>query len=78
MPDKDDDLRDVMAEETSRGKRPISAEARRERRELLRGFRDALHAKTEREFLEILRELGLADDPQKRAEALKIWRSASR
>jgi hypothetical protein len=80
MPHDNDeqDLRDVMAEEKSRGKRPIHSEAQRERRELLKGFRDALHARTEREFLEILTELGLAGDPEKREKALKIWRSASR
>jgi hypothetical protein len=80
MPDdsKDQDLQDVMAEEKSRGKRRIDPEARRRRQELLNGFRDALNARTEREFLEALRPLGLVDDPEKREKALKIWRSSLR
>ncbi len=74
----DQDLRDVMAEEKSRGERRVDPGARRQRQELLNGFRDALNARTEREFLEALKPLGLVDDPEKREKALKIWRSSSR
>ena len=77
---EDQDLRDVMAQEKSRGtrRRRIDPEEQRRQQELLRGFRDALHARTEGEFLKALTPLGLADDPVKREKALKIWRSSSR
>jgi hypothetical protein len=75
---EDNALRDVMREEKSRGKRRIDPEEQRKRQELLRGFRDALQARTEREFLDAIKLLGLGDDPQKREKALKIWRPFSR
>lgn len=75
---EDKDLRDVMREEKSRGKRRVDPKEERKRQELLRAFRDALDARTEREFLEAIKLLGLGDDPQKREKALKIWRSFSR
>jgi len=72
------DLRDVMREEKSRGKRRVDAAERRRRQDLLRAFRDALDARTEREFLDAIKQLGLGDDPLRRENALKIWRSFSR
>ena len=75
---EDKDLRDVMREEKSRGKRRVDPDEERKRQELLRAFRNALEARTEREFLEAIKLLGLDDDPQKRENALKIWRSFSR
>ena len=75
---EDKDLRDVMREEKSRGKRRIDPDEERKHQELLRGFRDALQARTEREFVDAIKLLGLGDDPQKREKSLKIWRSFSR
>ena len=75
---EDKDLRDVMREEKSRGKRRVDPDEERKRQELLRTFRAALEARTEREFLEAVKLLGLGDDPLKRENALKIWRSFSR
>ena len=77
---EDQDLRDVVAEEKSRGvkRRKVDTKERQLARDLLRGLRDALSARTEKEFLEALKPLGLVDDPRKREEALKIWRSVSR
>jgi len=75
---EDKDLRDVMREEKSRGKRRVDPDEERKRQELLRAFRNALEARTEREFLEAIKLLGLDDDPQKRENVLKIWRSSSR
>jgi hypothetical protein len=75
---QDKDLRDVMREEKSRGKRRVDPEEERKRQELLRAFRNALEARTEREFLDAIKLLGLGDDPSKREKALKIWRSFSR
>jgi hypothetical protein len=75
---EDKDLRDVMREEKSRGKRRVDPDEERKRQELLRAFRNALEARTEREFLEAIKLLGLDDDPRKRENVLKIWRSSSR
>lgn len=70
------DLQDVMKEEKSRGKRRVDTKALQLRQERLKILREALtNSRTEREFLEAIRELGIADDPEKLREALKIWRS---
>jgi hypothetical protein len=74
---KSSDIQDVMREEKSRGKRLVDMKALREREELLKGFREALKLRTEREFVEAIRELGFADDLSKLREALKIWRASS-
>ena len=73
---KDPDIQDVMREERSRGKRRVDVDALRRRSDLLRKFRDALTLRTEREFVDAIREMKLADDPEKLRELLKIWRSA--
>lgn len=74
---KDDDIREVMAEESRRGKRPLDAKARKERADLLQYVRDALRAKTEAEFLEAIRGLQIAEDPKRLEDAVKLWRSFS-
>jgi len=71
------EIQNVMREEKSRGKRRIDTTALQQRQELLKGFREALKLRTEREFVEAIRELGFADDPVKLREALKIWRASS-
>jgi len=73
---QDPDIHDVMREEKSRGKRRLDMKALRQREELLKAFREALKLRVEREFVDAIRELGLADDPEKLREALKIWRSS--
>lgn len=73
---KDPDIQDVMREEKSRGKRPVDTKARQLRQQRLKALQEALKARTEREFLEAIRELGYGDDPEKLREALKIWRSS--
>ena len=73
---KDPDIQDVMREEKSRGKRRIDMEALRRREYLLKKIREALTLRTEREFVEAIRELKLVDDPEKLRELLKIWRSS--
>ncbi len=72
----EEDIREVMAEEKSRGRRrPMDAAARRRHQELLRIFGEALKLQTEREFIEAIRELGLTDDEEKLQKPLKIWRT---
>jgi hypothetical protein len=73
----DPDIRDVMREEKSRGKRRVDVEALRRRADLLKKFREALTLRTEREFVDAIREMKLADDPEKLRELLKIWRASS-
>jgi hypothetical protein len=73
---KDPDIQDVMREEKSRGKRRIDMGAVRRREDLLKKFRDALTLRTEREFVDAIRELKLVDDPEKLRELLKIWRAS--
>jgi hypothetical protein len=79
MPDKplDDDIRDVMAEEESRGKRPLDLKARKEKAELLRQVREALGLDTEIEFRQAIRGLQLDEDPKRLEEAVRLWRSFS-
>jgi len=76
MDPKDSDIQDVMKEEKSRGKRRIDMAALRRREDLLKKFREALTLRTEREFVDAIRALKLADDPEKLRELLKIWRAS--
>ena len=69
---KDPDIQDVMREEKSRGKRRVDTGALQLARKRMELLREALKSKTEREFVDAMRELGLADDPEKLREALKI------
>ena len=73
---KDPDIQDVMREEKSRGKRRLDTGALRRREDLLKKFREALTLRTEREFVDAIREMRLADDPEKLRELLKIWRAS--
>jgi hypothetical protein len=74
---KTSDIQDVINEERSRGKRRVDTKALELRQHRLKVLREALtNSKTEREFVEAIRELGYADDPEKLREALKIWRSS--
>jgi hypothetical protein len=73
---KDPDIQDVMSEEKSRGKRRVDTGALRRRQDLLKKFREALNLRTEREFVDAIREMKLADDPEKLRELLKIWRAS--
>jgi hypothetical protein len=70
------DIRDAIKEEKSRGKRKVDIEALRRRDELLKNFREALKLRTEREFVDAIREMKLTDDPEKLRELLKIWRAS--
>jgi hypothetical protein len=66
-----------MREEKSRGRRRVDTKALELTQHRLKVLREALtNSKTEREFVEAIRELGYADDSEKLREALKIWRSS--
>jgi hypothetical protein len=71
---KKDDLRDVIREETSRGRRRVDIEARRERARMLREMRDLLAIGTEEDFLKAMHAAGFAVNPRNREDLLRIWR----
>ena len=71
---KREDLRDVIREETSRGRRRVDIEARRKRDQDLKDMRKLLENPTEREFLKAMRDGGVEDDSPRLEEMLRIWR----
>ena len=71
---ENDDVRDLIAEEKSRGRRKYDPEERRERRELLKAYRKLLEETTEVQFKEMLRQRGLRDDSPAFQDALAAWR----
>jgi hypothetical protein len=73
---KDPDIQDVMREEKSRGKRRVDTKALQLKQKRLQVLREALNSETEGEFVEAIRELGLAPDSEELREALKIWRAS--
>lgn len=77
---KDDDIRDVIAEEKSRGRRPCDAEAIKHRKDEIAMLRGIFATPREEDFVKAIRALGYGDDPEKFEEILKAWRvfSASR
>ena len=74
---KDDDIREVMAEESRRGKRPASAEARKLQRERLETMRLILGFTREADVIAAIGLLGRDDDPAELEKILKIWRALS-
>ncbi|HEV8384618.1 MAG TPA: hypothetical protein VGQ11_07080 [Candidatus Acidoferrales bacterium] len=74
MPE-DDDIREVMKAEQSRGRRPIDIDARRERDELRKILRELLKAGDEQGFMQAMRAYGWSDDSPEFQRALKIWRA---
>jgi hypothetical protein len=74
---RDDDIREVMAEERSRGKRPISADARKLRKERLETIRMILSLKREADVIAAIGLLGRVGDPDELEKILKTWRALS-
>ena len=74
---RDDDIREEMAEESRRGKRPTSAEARRLQRERLETMRMILGFTREADVIAAIGLLGRDDDPAELEKILKIWRALS-
>jgi hypothetical protein len=73
----DDDLRDVMAEERSRGvkRKKIDAEQRRKRDQVKRDLADVLASGDEIAFMKILRATGLKDGTPQFENAVKAFRA---
>ncbi len=72
---ENDDIRDVMKAEQSRGRRPIDIDARREREEMLKVLRELLNEGDEAGFMQAMRAYGWGDDSAEFQRALKIWRA---
>ncbi len=76
--DRDRDLRDVVEQESSRGRRrgaPSDPDVRRERARLMRNYERAFRkGATEREFANAIRDLGLKDGTPPFVAALSLWR----
>jgi hypothetical protein len=73
---KDDDLKDVLAQEGRRGRRPVDIEAHRLRLRLLKAFREALKLNDEELFKEtLIHELGQLPGSPEYQHSLKAWRA---
>jgi hypothetical protein len=68
------DVEDVRREEVTRGRRPISLEARKQRQEILHDLRKLLEIGNEDDFVTAMRALGLQADSRNWNEILAIWR----
>jgi len=72
--DRDDDIRETMRDEGSRGtRRPNSPEAAREHAKRLQQARKLLEKATEEEVIAAIRAAGLRDGSPEAARALQIW-----
>jgi hypothetical protein len=74
---KEDDIREVMAEEARRGKRPLDAAARKLEKERLEAIKVILGFRRETEVIAAIRALGHGDDPKELERILKVWRELS-
>jgi|HubBroStandDraft_6_1064221.scaffolds.fasta_scaffold05352_6 hypothetical protein len=73
---KDDDIKEVRASEERRGKRPIDIEEKRRSLVLRRKIREALHAKNEEQFREMLiNDLGQLPGTPVYEHSLKAWKA---
>lgn len=72
MPD-DPDVDDVIQEQTKGWRNPAAFLARKERARQLWIARRALRARTEREYAQALRDLGIRDGTPEFSEKLAEW-----
>jgi hypothetical protein len=75
MPDRDEDIQEVMAEEKSRGSRqPTSLAARRERTKRIREMRQLLQHGTEQDVRAAIQAAGIPAESDDALRILEIWR----
>jgi hypothetical protein len=76
MPDKDDEIQSLMAEEKSRGvrRKRVDTEERRKTQKTKADLARVLASADEREFMKLLREIGLKDESPEFLKALKAFR----
>jgi hypothetical protein len=70
---KDEDIKDVMREEGSRGRKRVDTAARKKHQQRLKDFQKLLNG-TEEEFISAIRAGGIRADSPLFLEALRIWR----
>jgi hypothetical protein len=74
---KDEDIREVMAQESRRGKRPLDPVGRKLEKQRLEAIRVILSIRREEDAVAAIRALGHGDDPDELERILKVWRAAS-
>ena len=70
------DVRDVIREEKSRGRRPVDTDALRDYQEKLAKCRELLQYGNESDLRDAIRALGLEDGSPEFVEAIRIWRAS--
>jgi len=75
---EDKEIREVMHEERSRGRRPIRVEERRRAAQLRDDIRKVIQSGDERALIKILHEAGHREESQEFQNALKVFREVSR
>ena len=70
------DVRNVIREETSRGRRPVDTDAIAAAQERLAKCRELLELGNERDLRDAIRALGLKDGSPEFEEAVRIWRAS--
>ncbi len=71
---EEEDIRDVMKEERSRGRRPIDAAEVRKNQRLREDVRKVILSGDERALIKILHEAGLQEDSREFQNALNVFR----
>ncbi|MGA7853073.1 MAG: hypothetical protein WCA15_07075 [Candidatus Acidiferrales bacterium] len=74
----DTDLRDVMREEKSRGKRRVDTAAEKKKRQLENDATRAIASGDLHAFVRMLHEAGMKDGTPEYANALKIFHASAR
>ena len=75
---RDRDIRDVLREERSRGRRPVDSETERIERELREGFLKLIGDGTEADFRDALIALGWEPDSPEFEAFVTPWRALPR
>lgn len=76
---EDDDIRDVMQEEKSRGRRRFDSAARERRRLLLQAYRDLIREGDEEVVREyVVKHLGFAEGSEQYESVLAAWREGQK
>jgi hypothetical protein len=74
--DEDDEIQSIMAEEKSRGvrRKRVDSEERKRAQKTKADLARVLASGDERQFMKIMREIGLRDDSSEFVKALKTFR----
>ena len=75
---EDDDLRDVIREEKSRGKRRVDTTEEKKKRQLENDAMRAISSGDLHAFVRMLHEAGMKDGTPEYANALKIFHASAR